>query len=74
MELILPMRFDGLDKFPSPCFSFTHQLRSQKMDELVGSYGAYYLDLVRVFYCNMSIKKDMISSNVNGVPISFSVK
>lgn len=34
----------------------------------------YYPNLVRVFYCNMELKNDTITSNVKGVPISFTVK
>lgn len=71
--LIIP-RFGGLCNFTSPFFNFPLHLRNHKIAKLFASCGTYYCDLVRVFYSNMSFKKDKIRSSMKGVPISFSVK
>lgn len=79
MEFFLEKKFiaprsRALTTFPSPHFSFPSLLGAHKIEELIEDYSSYYMDFERVFYRNIILKKDKITSFVKGFPISLIVK
>lgn len=72
-KLFFGTRYVDLGSFPYLCFKFPKDLRRQKIDGLVSMHGIYYLELVKVFYTNMTYEHGVISSSVKGISINFYV-
>ena len=65
-------KFGDLTTFPNECFSFHHTLISLGLGSFITSSGAYYPDLVKMFYCNMHVDNHCLVTHVRGTHIELS--
>ncbi|KAI5413227.1 hypothetical protein KIW84_057728 [Lathyrus oleraceus] len=67
-------KYGDLSSFPKECFNFQDKLISLGLWELITSSAPYYLDLVRMFYCNMCIGNIKFVTHVRGKNIALTPK
>ncbi|KAF1876725.1 hypothetical protein Lal_00031540 [Lupinus albus] len=59
---------------PVEDFLFPYLLRQQKLFDFCCEANDIYLELVRVFYCNMNFRKNLMTSHVKGKDIFLDMK
>ncbi|KAI5396766.1 hypothetical protein KIW84_062843 [Lathyrus oleraceus] len=67
-------KYGDLSSFPEECFNFQDKLISLGLGALITSYGPYYPDLVRMFYCNICIENGKFVTHVRGKKIALTPK
>lgn len=70
---ILPTKFGNILSFNSGGFLFQNLIEEQGLDQMFEDTVEYYPDLVKVFYCNLKVEKNVLYSQVKGKKIRMDV-
>ncbi|KAF1858804.1 hypothetical protein Lal_00013727 [Lupinus albus] len=71
---IFTPKYDNVGNFEFEDFLFPYLLRQQKLFDFCCEANDIYLELVRVFYCNMNFRKNLMTSHVKGKDIVLDIK
>ncbi|KAF1894088.1 hypothetical protein Lal_00004006 [Lupinus albus] len=71
---IFTPKYGNIENFEFEDFTFPYLLRQQKLFDFCCEANDIYLELVRVFYCNMNFKKNLMTSHVKGKDIILDMK
>ncbi|KAF1865991.1 hypothetical protein Lal_00041689 [Lupinus albus] len=67
-------KYGNIGNFEFEDFLFPYLLRQQKLFDFFYEANDIYPELVRVFYCNMKFRKNLMTSHVKGNDIVFDIK
>ncbi|KAF1892828.1 hypothetical protein Lal_00035472 [Lupinus albus] len=71
---IFTPKYDNIGNFEFEDFLFPYLLRQQKLFDFCCEANDIYPELVRVFYCNMNSRKNLMTSHVKGKDIVLDMK
>ncbi|KAF1881699.1 hypothetical protein Lal_00032170 [Lupinus albus] len=71
---IFTPKYDNIGNFEFEYFLFPYLLRQQKLFDFCCEENNIYLELVRVFYCSMNFRKNLMTSHVKGKDIVLDMK
>ncbi|KAF1891463.1 hypothetical protein Lal_00039593 [Lupinus albus] len=71
---IFTPKYGNIGNFEFEDFLFPYLLRQQKVFDFCCEANDIYPELVRVFYCNMNFRKNLMTSHVKGKDIVLDVK
>ncbi|KAF1879756.1 hypothetical protein Lal_00039700 [Lupinus albus] len=71
---IFTPKYDNIGNFEFEDFLFPYLLRQQKLFDFCCEANDIYPELVRVFYCNMNFRKNLMTSHVKGKDIVLDMK
>ncbi|KAF1872194.1 hypothetical protein Lal_00039355 [Lupinus albus] len=71
---IFTPKYGNIGNFEFEDFLFPYLLRQQKLFEFCCEANDIYTQLVRVFYCNMNFRKNLMTSHVKGKDIVLDIK
>ncbi|KAF1888940.1 hypothetical protein Lal_00036653 [Lupinus albus] len=66
---IFAQKYGNVSNFELDDFHFPTLLRHQNLFAFCEESNAYYPELVRVFYCNLNLRKNRLISSVKGMEI-----
>ncbi|KAF1894676.1 hypothetical protein Lal_00027054 [Lupinus albus] len=67
-------KYSNIGNFEFEYFIFPYLLRQQKLFDFCCEANDIYPELVRVFYCNMNFRKNLMTSHVKGKDIVLDMK
>ncbi|KAF1888680.1 hypothetical protein Lal_00036721 [Lupinus albus] len=73
-RFIFTPKYGNIGNFEFEDFPFPNLLRQQKLFDFYCEANDIYLELVRVFYCNMNFRKNLMTSHVKGNDIVLDMK
>ncbi|KAF1889305.1 hypothetical protein Lal_00024628 [Lupinus albus] len=71
---IFTPKYGNIVNFEFEYFLFPYLLRQQKLSDFCCEANDIYPELVRVFYCNMNFRKNLMTSHVKGKDIVLDMK
>ncbi|KAF1863077.1 hypothetical protein Lal_00018924 [Lupinus albus] len=71
---IFTPKYGNIGNFEFEDFNFPYLLRQQKLFNFCCKANDIYPELVRVFYCNMNFRKNLLTSHVKGKDIVLDIK
>ncbi|KAF1894621.1 hypothetical protein Lal_00033679 [Lupinus albus] len=71
---IFTPKYGNIENFEFEDFLFPYLLRQQKLFDFCCEANDIYPELVRVFYCNMNFRKNLMTSHVKGKDIVLDMK
>ncbi|KAF1891363.1 hypothetical protein Lal_00016995 [Lupinus albus] len=71
---IFTPKYDNIGNLEFEYFLFPYLLRQQKLFDFCCEANDIYHELVRVFYCNMNFRKNLMTSHVKGKDIVLDMK
>ncbi|KAF1894789.1 hypothetical protein Lal_00021083 [Lupinus albus] len=71
---IFTPKYGNIGNFEFEDFLFPYRLRQQKLFDFCCEANDIYPELVRVFYCNMKFRKNLMTSHVKGKDIVLDMK
>ncbi|KAF1894571.1 hypothetical protein Lal_00031391 [Lupinus albus] len=73
-RVIFTPKYGNIGNFEFEDFLFPYLLRQQKLFDFCCEANDIYPELVRVFYCNMNFRKNIMTSHVKGKDIALDIK